>query len=94
MQLFVDESGRFYIKDIGRFNVVAGLALPELPPFVMDIVARQIAELAERAPSCWKKKGELKGALIPTDDLRRFLKPILAIQGPVLVAAAFIDSSY
>lgn len=94
MQLFVDESGRFNLKDSGDFNVVAGLALPELPPFVMEIVTRQIVKLEKSAPSCWKKKGEIKGALIPTDDLRGFLKPILDIQGPVLVAAAFIDSSY
>ena len=95
MQLFIDETGNFKIKSSSvRFNVVAGLVLPESPSTVMDIVARQIAKLEESAPSSWRKNGELKGAFIPTDDLRRFLRPILDIQGPVSVVAAFIDQSY
>ena len=95
MQLFVDESGPFNIaaKNV-RFNVVAGLALPESPAAVTELVALQVARLEERAPTSWRKNGELKGALIPREDLRELLNPILAFNGPVFVVAAFIDQAY
>lgn len=88
MQAFVDEAGDFSGRS--RFSVIAGLALPEVRA-VAEKIGVLLATIDREARSEWRRHGEVKGSLIPDDELRRLLCPISSIDAPLLAVVVVID---